>query len=61
MAGSDLDDRVTAALLYLRALIEAGKHNPNAEARRALRGVQQSIDDLDRLGAAASGGGGAWH
>lgn len=59
----DLDTRVVQALNYYRALIEAGKHRPGAAARRALRGAQQTIDDLDRRSAAMGGGagGGTWH
>jgi hypothetical protein len=55
----DLDRRVIQALRYLRALIKAGRHDPSPEARRALRGVQTSIDDLDRHGGRTRGG--TWH
>jgi hypothetical protein len=51
--------RVVQALNYYRALIEAGKHTPGAAARRALRGLQQTLDDSDRR-AAVLPRGGAW-
>lgn len=60
MESDDLDARVVLALNYYRALIEAGKHVPGAAARRALRGAQQTIDDLDRRTSALRGSG-LWH
>lgn len=47
MESDDLDARVVRALNYYRALIKAGKHVPGAQARRALRGAQETIDALD--------------
>jgi hypothetical protein len=52
----DLDARVVRALNYYRALVLAGKHVPGAAARRALRGAQQAIDELDK-----PRGDGTWH
>lgn len=52
---SRLDAQVVKAMLYLKAMIDAGKHAPSAEARRAVRGVQESIDTLERSEAQA------WH
>lgn len=57
MDSDDLDARVVQALNYYRALVKAGKHVPGAAARRALRGAQQTIDELD----VESSGERTWH
>lgn len=45
---SHLDAQVVKAMRYLKAMIDAGRHAPSAEARQAVRDVQQSIDALEQ-------------